>query len=62
MLKPYHWAIVRIHYGLARQGEAGQGLTEYALILAFVAAICVAALGVLGTGMSGAYQSMATAF
>ncbi len=29
-------------------GEAGQGLAEYALILALVALVCVAALGTLG--------------
>jgi hypothetical protein len=30
------------------QGEAGQGLAEYALILAFVALVCIGALGALG--------------
>jgi Flp pilus assembly pilin Flp len=28
--------------------EDGQGLAEYALILAFIAAVCVGALGALG--------------
>lgn len=29
-------------------GEAGQGLAEYALILALIAAVCIAALSQLG--------------
>ena len=29
-------------------GESGQGLAEYALILAFIALVCVVALGALG--------------
>ncbi|KAA0232246.1 MAG: hypothetical protein HUU14_08795 [Dehalococcoidia bacterium] len=29
-------------------GESGQGLAEYALVLALVALVCVAALGTLG--------------
>ncbi|MBA4180670.1 MAG: hypothetical protein C0506_08800 [Anaerolinea sp.] len=29
-------------------GESGQGLAEYALILAFVALVCIGALGALG--------------
>jgi Flp pilus assembly pilin Flp len=36
----------------ARDAEAGQGLAEYALILAFVALICVGALGVLGNAIA----------
>jgi pilus assembly protein Flp/PilA len=35
-----------------RDGESGQGLAEYALILAFVAAVCIGALGALGTGIA----------
>jgi Flp pilus assembly pilin Flp len=33
--------------------EDGQGLAEYALILAFIAAVCVAALGALGQAIAG---------
>jgi Flp pilus assembly pilin Flp len=36
----------------ARDAEAGQGLAEYALIIAFVALVCVAALGVLGQAIA----------
>ena len=35
-----------------REGEAGQSLAEYALILALVALGCVAALGALGGAIS----------
>lgn len=33
-------------------GEAGQGLAEYALILAFIALVCVTALGALGSTLA----------
>ncbi len=32
--------------------ESGQGLAEYALILAFVALACITALGALGNGIA----------
>lgn len=35
------------------RGESGQGLAEYALILAFVAAVCIAALSALGGAIAG---------
>ncbi len=34
-----------------RQGEAGQGLAEYALILTFIAIACAAALGAFGNAI-----------
>ncbi len=33
-------------------GEAGQGLAEYALILAFIALVCIAALQQLGVAIA----------
>lgn len=42
----------RIRRKVRRGGEAGQGLAEYALILALVALICVAALGALGNAIA----------
>lgn len=33
---------------IRRRSETGQGLAEYALILALIALVCVAALGALG--------------
>ncbi|MET0937837.1 MAG: Flp family type IVb pilin [Gaiellaceae bacterium] len=43
------------------QAEGGQALVEYALIIAFVAIVCAAVLGALGTGVSGIIQQMADA-
>jgi Flp pilus assembly pilin Flp len=34
------------------KGEAGQGLAEYALILALIALVCIAALGQLGVSIA----------
>ncbi len=42
--------------------ERGQALADYSLILAFVAAACVLALGVLGLALAGHIDSFATAF
>lgn len=45
---------LRTAWGMARRQyqriavEAGQGLAEYALILALIALVCIAALGALG--------------
>jgi len=33
-------------------GEAGQGLAEYGLILALIAVVCIAALQALGLGIA----------
>lgn len=35
-----------------RDGEAGQGLAEYALILAFIALVCIVALQQLGVAIA----------
>jgi len=45
-----------------RRGEEGQGLAEYALILGFIAIVCVAALGTLGTSLSTHLNSVAGYF
>ena len=42
--------------------ERGQTLTEYSLILVFVAIACVIALGFLALAISGAIEDMANAF
>lgn len=34
------------------EAESGQGLAEYALILALIAVVCIGALGALGIGIS----------
>jgi len=38
--------------------EEGQGLVEYALIIALVALVISVALGVFGTSLMGAYQNI----
>ncbi|HLZ73301.1 MAG TPA: hypothetical protein VKV26_25635 [Dehalococcoidia bacterium] len=42
--------------------ERGQGLAEYSLILVLVALVCVAALTLLGGGISSALNNMAGSF
>jgi pilus assembly protein Flp/PilA len=42
-----------------RDHEEGQALVEYALILALVSIVSVAALTALGTNVSGALQNIA---
>jgi pilus assembly protein Flp/PilA len=42
-----------------RDREEGQALVEYALILALVSIVSVAALTALGTGVGGALQNIA---
>ena len=39
--------------------DEGQGLAEYALILALIAIIAIVALQVLGTGVSGILSTVA---
>lgn len=45
-----------------RSDEQGQGLAEYALILALVAILCAAALTTLQGGITNALNKMAGAF
>ena len=44
-----------------RNDEEGQGLAEYGLILALIAVICIAALGVIGGGVRDALNSVGNA-
>ena len=43
-----------------RRDEEGQGLAEYALILALIAIVCIAALIFLGGRIGGALSSVGT--
>ena len=43
------------------QREQGQGLVEYGLIIALVALAVIGALAVLGTSVSGLFQSISGA-
>ena len=42
--------------------EAGQTLSEYALLLAFIFAVCIIAVGVLALLVSGFFQEFADLF
>ncbi len=42
----------------ARRDEEGQGLVEYALIIALVSITAVAALGLLSGGINGAFGTI----
>ena len=44
---------------LMRRDEEGQGLAEYALILALIAIVAIAALILLGTQISSILQTIA---
>ena len=43
------------------QSEKGQALTEYGLIMALIAVVCMAALGVIGLAIAGFLDDVATA-
>ncbi len=47
---------------LSRDTEAGQALAEYSLILAFIAIVCVAALGLLGLALAAQIDGIAAGF
>lgn len=47
-----NWARQTLRKVSAWREDDGQGLAEYALILAFVAIACVTALGALGTAIA----------
>ena len=42
----------------AAQGSSGQGLTEYALLLALIAVVAIAALLFLGTSISNILETI----
>ena len=52
--------IVKLLLGLG--SEPGQALAEYSLILAFIAMVCVLALGLLGLTLAVQIDSMAAGF
>jgi|GEM_PF-2265095 len=45
------WGFLALRASRQHSDEAGQGLAEYALILALVATACIAALTTLGFGI-----------
>jgi Flp pilus assembly pilin Flp len=42
--------------------KKGQALAEYALIITFIALVCVAAVGLLGGSLSGIFSGFAGSF
>ncbi len=53
---------VMIRMMIRMKDERGQALAEYALILAFIAIVCVAALTVLGLAISAGFGSIMGGF
>lgn len=49
------------HFLAAMKDEKGQALSEYGLILALIAVICVGALGLLGTNVNTTLGNIAAA-
>lgn len=52
----------RFASALDRRGDRGASLVEYALLVAFIAIICVAAVTVLGTTTSKSFASTSAGF
>ena len=53
-----NWTLKK-YVAVRHGGEEGQGLAEYGLILALIAAVCVAALILLGGNISAKLNSVA---
>ena len=53
-------ALIDYVLGIIGQEEEGQGLAEYALILALIALVAIAALLVLGPAIAGILNTIAT--
>jgi pilus assembly protein Flp/PilA len=49
------WLLLRL---VVEQGSSGQGLTEYALLLALIAVVAIAALLFLGTSISSVLDTI----
>jgi pilus assembly protein Flp/PilA len=43
-----------------RQEEEGASLAEYGLLLALIAVICIASIGLLGTSISSMFSTLST--
>jgi pilus assembly protein Flp/PilA len=49
----------RVLRGLARAGEAGQTMVEYAIVAALIAVVAMVAVEALGTGISDVFTKIA---
>ncbi len=56
MLSTINEAITRLYIRV--KDESGQALAEYGLILALIAVVCIVALGLVGTNLSGKLTSI----
>lgn len=48
----------RFHLAMAERSDRGASLVEYALLLALLAMVCIAALSALGSTTSGSFSEM----
>jgi len=57
------WLVMRVLVRIAPDGEdRGASLVEYALLVALIALVCVAAVTFLGQNTNSSYSQIATAF
>jgi pilus assembly protein Flp/PilA len=54
--------MLQILQGLTGRDERGQGLAEYALILALIAVVVIAAVTLLGTNINNILSTIAVTF
>ncbi|MGE0598267.1 MAG: Flp family type IVb pilin [Dehalococcoidia bacterium] len=59
MSKFNNWALSKVAKYQTRDQEEGQGLAEYGLILALVAVVCIGAVTLLGSKISGVLNQLA---
>ncbi|HVM68079.1 MAG TPA: Flp family type IVb pilin [Acidimicrobiales bacterium] len=52
---------VRMRAWLARRGEQGASLVEYALLVALIAVVCIVAVSILGGNASTKFSSVGSA-
>jgi Flp pilus assembly pilin Flp len=55
------WAAVHSRVLAIREGEEGQTLVEYALIIALVSIGCITALGLLTSALNGIFGTITSA-
>lgn len=55
-----HNAVIRTHIALRtmREDDRGASLVEYALLVALIALVCIAAVSALGSTVSGNYSEI----
>ena len=47
---------------LLRMDDSGQGLGEYAILLGFIAVLCIAALSYIGSQLLSRYQDVSASY